>query len=312
MPSLEVLDGGMGHLLKSTGQTIQGLPFAQQFLGSTLASLRCPEIVQEVHASYIKAGCDIITTNNFVATPYHFRKLSFVADYLQVVEAAARCAEEAVRHCATHTRIAGSLPPLGESYLANQNNPEEEFEFYSKTAAVLAPRVDVLLCETMSSAASAMHAAMLAARHGKPVWVSFTLEDDTNAVLRSGEALAEAARAVQEQASIAALLVNCCAPHTISCAMPVIAEVCSGTNTQMGGYANGFRSTTSQWLSQAQSPAIPINPDEYDTDDVMTAPAYKRYARSWVGHGARIVGGCCGLGIAHIKELARLRDEMLC
>jgi S-methylmethionine-dependent homocysteine/selenocysteine methylase len=36
----------------------------------------------------------------------------------------------------------------------------------------------------------------------------------------------------------------------------------------------------------------------------LDPPAYLEFAREWVALGARIVGGCCGIGPEHITLLA--------
>lgn len=76
-----VLDGGMGHLIKTSFNIDSlGLPFAAQFAASNLACLKAPEVVVSAHSAYIDAGCDMITTNNFVSTQYHFAKAKLDED----------------------------------------------------------------------------------------------------------------------------------------------------------------------------------------------------------------------------------------
>jgi S-methylmethionine-dependent homocysteine/selenocysteine methylase len=40
-------------------------------------------------------------------------------------------------------------------------------------------------------------------------------------------------------------------------------------------------------------------------DGVITPEAYARFAGGWLAAGASIVGGCCGVGPEHIRELKR-------
>lgn len=42
---------------------------------------------------------------------------------------------------------------------------------------------------------------------------------------------------------------------------------------------------------------------DYDDGGMITSEAYVRYAREWVAAGASIVGGCCGIGPAHMKAV---------
>jgi methionine synthase I (cobalamin-dependent) len=74
--NLTLLDGGVGHLIKQWGVVIPGLPYDQQFLAGVLALKAAPETVMRAHAAYIDCGCDVITTNNFVATQFSLDKVS--------------------------------------------------------------------------------------------------------------------------------------------------------------------------------------------------------------------------------------------
>ena len=52
-------DGGMGSLLQARGLKPGQLPETW--------NLSHPEILKEIHTSYLQAGCDILTTNTFGA-----------------------------------------------------------------------------------------------------------------------------------------------------------------------------------------------------------------------------------------------------
>ena len=65
----------MGHLLKQEAALHDlGLPYKEQFVSSVLASAKHSQAVVRAHQQYIDAGCSVITTNNFTATPYHFQR----------------------------------------------------------------------------------------------------------------------------------------------------------------------------------------------------------------------------------------------
>ena len=65
-----VMDGAMGTALqarKLTPSDFGGLMFEDCY--ENLIFTR-PDIVQDIHEEYLKAGCDIIETNTFGSTPY--------------------------------------------------------------------------------------------------------------------------------------------------------------------------------------------------------------------------------------------------
>ena len=49
----------------------------------------------------------------------------------------------------------------------------------------------------------------------------------------------------------------------------------------------------------------------WDFDTVIAPDAYLAEARKWVALGARAVGGCCGIGPAHIRLLGERLDRGL-
>jgi S-methylmethionine-dependent homocysteine/selenocysteine methylase len=59
---------------------------------------------------------------------------------------------------------------------------------------------------------------------GKPVWVSFTLEDSTAACLRDKQPLAAAVQQLVGTSRVAALLVSCCAPAAVTAALPTLKQ----------------------------------------------------------------------------------------
>ena len=70
---LHLLDGGMGRELLR-----RGAPFAQPEW-SALALMQAPATVQEVHAAYITAGAETLTTNSYALVPFHIGEERFRA-----------------------------------------------------------------------------------------------------------------------------------------------------------------------------------------------------------------------------------------
>jgi S-methylmethionine-dependent homocysteine/selenocysteine methylase len=49
--------------------------------------------------------------------------------------------------------------------------------------------------------------------------------------------------------------------------------------------------------------------DEYDADGFIFPDAYAHHAQHWLQRGASMVGGCCGVGPAHIQLLRTILDK---
>jgi S-methylmethionine-dependent homocysteine/selenocysteine methylase len=212
---------------------------------------------------------------------------------------ACRLAAEAARSADAPVWIAGSLPPLGGSYRPDRvGSLDAIVPLYREQALLLAPHVDLLLCETMSSAKEARAAATAACETGRPVWVSWTLHEDRSGRLRSGETI-ETAVAALEGLPVSGLLTNCCAPESVTAAMPMLVQ--SGA-PRVGGYANTFLPVPEDWTLDGKSESDGL----LSLRDDLDPAAYARHAGKWLAAGASVIGGCCGTRPAHIEGLREL------
>lgn len=257
----------------------------------------------------------MITVNSFACTEWSLGRIGKAGLQQELLEAAARLARAAATEAASsgsgrQVLVAGCLPPLRESYQAQASGLrafEEMQPEYNLLAGTLKHHCDLLLCETLSTCTEGLAAGTAAAACGLPWWASWTIEDrDDVALLRSGEPLQDAVVAVAELPGLEAVLVNCCSPQAVAAALPVL-KAAAPPGVRIGGYANGFRTTTSEWLeggsSSRAAPAAPA--EDYDADGIILAEAYARHAARWVDLGASIVGGCCGVGPRHIELIRR-------
>ena len=169
---------------------------------------------------------------------------------------------------------------------------------YREQAELLAPHVDLLICETMSSIDEGRAAAAAATRTGKPVWVCWTLHEDRSGRLRSGEAIDKAVKALSDL-PVSGALANCCAPESITRAMSQLVQ--TGMK-YVGGYANTFQPIPEDWNLTGDKKAdgpLGLRPD-LDTE------SYAAHADDWLKAGATVIGGCCGTRPAHIAKLKEL------
>ena len=295
MKTITLLDGGMGRELRFRGVEILDT------IWSANALLTAPEVVREAHVDYIAAGADIITTNTYGVIRADLAKEGIEDRFAELNRLAAELAIEARAASGRDVRIAGALPPLRGSYRADLVGPRDEIEpAYREQAEILAPYVDLFICETMSSAAEGLACATAAVSTGKPVWVSWTLHEDRSGRLRSGESVAEAVAALRGL-PVAGYLANCCPPESISAAMPALAA--TGV-ASVGGYANTFTPVPEDWTLDNANPSgglIGLRED-------LGPDAYAAHAAAWLDAGATVVGGCCGTRPAHIARLRALLD----
>ena len=93
-----LLDGAMGTQLQARGLAAGELP--------ELLCLSHPEVVTDVHAAYVAAGADVVTTNTFGANA---AKLGDAASVEEVFSAAVACARAAAPRY-----VAADLGPTGQ------------------------------------------------------------------------------------------------------------------------------------------------------------------------------------------------------
>ncbi len=294
-----ILDGGMGRQLSRMGAPFR-LPE-----WSALALIEAPQFVSAAHDAFIAAGAQIITTNSYALAPERIGETRFATDGLQLAHLAGRLARTAADRAAERVLVAGSIPPVFESYRPDLFDAERAPAILDVLVAGLAPYVDFWLIETQSSTLESGVALAACARHSKlPVWVSYTLRDEAGRVapaeLRSGESV-ERAVAADLQRGAQAILFNCSQPEAMDAAVRAASAVIadSGRLVRIGVYANAFEPETDTVEPYAGISMM--------RDDV-TPQCYLEWAERWVRSGATIVGGCCGIGPEHIAALrARFR-----
>lgn len=288
--SITILDGGISRELQKLGA-----PFRQPEW-SALALIEAPDYVAQVHEGFAAAGAMVITTNSYAVVPFHIGAERFATKGAALAMLSGHLAREvADRH---GVKVAGSLPPALGSYRPDLFDREAAHQILTVLIKGLSAHVDLWLAETLSSSVEAALVGELLAGDPRPLWLSFTLGDelmaDGRAVLRSGEGVAVVA-ALARTIGAGALLFNCSHPEVMDAAIREAVEHLSGSAIAIGVYANGF-------VKQADDQQA--NVELHAVRDDLDPETYLGWARIWVSAGARIIGGCCGIGAEHIAALS--------
>jgi S-methylmethionine-dependent homocysteine/selenocysteine methylase len=283
-----VLDGGMGRELER-----MGAPFRQPEW-SALALIEDPESVARAHRNFIGAGAQVITTNSYACVPFHLGQERFVAEGSALATRAGQLARAVADECGGSVRVAGSLPPVLGSYRPDLFDVTLAEPIVSMLTAALHPYVDLWLIETTSSIpeANLWLNAIQPYRH-RETWLSFTLADELVedcAVLRSGERVTDAVRATDDR--VTAILFNCSPPEVMEAAL--LEAQATAPHLVLGAYANAFEQ------DEADAGA---NETLHGIRSDLGPDSYAEVATRWVGAGASIVGGCCGISPDHISRL---------
>ena len=229
MREITLLDGSIGQELVLRSQK-KPTP-----LWSTEVLLENPKLVHEIHSEYFRAGSTIATTNTYPVLRDRLEKVGLAHKLEALWESAIKSALDS-RNAHGKGRVAGSIGPLVGSYRPESCPPPEGAEeSYAEIVNALAPSVDLMLLETMSSVSQAEGALRASIKSGLPVWLAMTVDDFNGKVLRSGEDLNEL-RPLLEALTPDALLINCSRPEAVSAAV----ETIKSFGFPFGAYANGF------------------------------------------------------------------------
>lgn len=283
---ITIADGGMGRELQRLGA-----PFRQPEW-SALALIEAPEYVEQAHRLFAEAGAHFVTTNSYAVVPFHIGEERFAERGHELATLAGHCARTVAD--AYGATVAGSLPPAMGSYRADLFEEGAARNIISVLIKALRPYVDFWLAETLSCLDEARLVGTLLSDDPLPLWLSFTLEDEGAAMLRSGESIEDAVRLAQ-QSGAAALLFNCSAPEVMDDAVRRAKAALEDDAIRIGVYANGFAHT--------EQP-VAANGGLRDIRADLDPASYRAFARQWIASGATIVGGCCGIGPDHIKALS--------
>ena len=289
-----ILDGAIGTELERLGARMdQGVWCARALADS-------PELVHEVHRRYIEAGADVITTNSYSATREAMQRHGLAAHFEEWNRRSARIAlEERDRSPRSGSvAVAGSVSSYGRFDALDWEPLVDHFR--AQGEILVEEGVDLLILESLGSIARTVRAMVSATKDlGVPVWVALScLRDrDTGAVMHgieeSGDAaegaetygpLAEAVGEVMSVGGSAVLMMHSVRDVTED-AVKVLRAAWSGP---VGAYPNAGYWTRPNWTFV----------------DQMSPEVYLANARRWVDAGAAIVGGCCGVGVEHIRAVA--------
>ena len=283
-----ILDGSMGNeLLKRTSNPSSGLWSAQFLIDS-------PNLVKEVHQAYVDVGAQVITTNTYSTIPSYLEKENKTHLMKDLIKKAGAIAREVADANNQETLVAGSLPPLDESYRPDLVPEEKEsIPIYEELIEELNAYVDIFLCETVSSIAETsniLKAVKNKAKQDKKIWLSWTLLEDKSCTLRSKETIEEAFQ-LAESFNPDAYLFNCTDPNAITEGIKKLSKL---TEKTIGCYPNVF-GVPFDWTLDNDVQVEPRN---------LSVEQFVQYKNLWEDLGASIIGGCCGLGPEYIKAVS--------
>ena len=265
-------DGGMGTLLQAKGLKAGELP--------ELWNITHPEIIKDIHLSYLRAGSNIITSNTFGANCLKFDNLE------EIVSSAIANAKNAIaefegdkEECFVALDIGPTgkmLEPLGDMKF------EDAVEVFRKTAELGEKYgADLVIIETMNDSYETK-AAVLACKENTslPIFVSNVF--DENKKLMTG---------AEPKAMIAMLE---------GLGADVIGMNCSLGPRQMLEVAKEYTQYASIPVTVSPNAGMPRNENGKTVFDV-SPEEFSDVMKEIALMGASVLGGCCGTTPEYIR-----------
>ena len=269
-----VCDGAMGTMLYAKGVFIN-----KSFDALNLSS---SELVSEVHQEYILAGADIIETNTFGANRMKLGSFG-LADKLHAINLeGVRIARGAAQDRAY---VAGSIGPLGVRIEPwGKTGVDQARDGFEEQAHALAEGgVDLFILETFRDL-NEIGAAIDAVRgvSDRPIVAQMTTEEDGNTP--DGTPPEQFAPELERRGATM-IGVNCAVGPAPM--LETIERMAAVTTLKLSAQPNAGRPR-----------------DVEGRNLYLCSPEYMAsYARRFILHNVRIVGGCCGTTPEHIRPI---------
>lgn len=294
-----VLDGATGTELQRRGAPMD----AAAWCGP--ATLEHHALLSEIHRDYIEAGADVVTANTFAASRLMLSGAGLGDRVGEVVARAVEAAQRARKQAGSESTVAvaGSLSHMvpvaaGTDVVDPDLVPNGAViadAFHEIAGHLKAAGCDHIMLEMMYNPHRTPLVVKAAQETGLPVWFGASARRGKN-----GEVLAFDKLEDVPLETIAAMI-----PQT---GIDVAGIMHTGSDL-MADALDVIRARFSGPLSAYPDSGYFAAPD-WRFVEVIDPVELEAYYANWLAQGARLIGGCCGTGLDHVRAAAAARDEL--
>src|ERR1044072_2866646 len=332
-----LLDGAMGTMIQQynpseaeyRGERV-GDWKGKDLKGSLeLLNLTRPQVVEEIHSAYLKAGADVVETNTFSGTTVGLHDFLFQSEptsgrkdqeffqrvvddadlralvhemNLKAAQIARRAADRVANETGQQRFVAGSMGPLpvAGSISPDVNDPafravsfdQLRQTYFDEAKALLEAGLDLLIVETIFDTLNGK-AAVFA------ISDAFEQTGRNVPLMISGTVIDKSGRNLSGQTVEASLI-------SIAHAQPLIVGLnCSLGPDEMEPFVEELARISPYYMSAYPNAGLPdpLSPTGFPETAETFAPKVAKWAENgWLN----MVGGCCGTTPDHIRALAKL------
>ena len=290
-----ILDGAMGANLQ-----VRTLDLERDWLGheniSEVLNFSRPDVIQEIHESFLDVGCDAVETNTFGGNKIVMAEAGMETRVFENNRVAAEVARRACDKFETPDRpryVIGSIGPGTKILTLGMTTWETMLDSYAEQMrGLLAGGADLFLIETQQDmlaikcAIAAANVAMNDAGRRVPIMVQASFDQDNGNQMLTGSDPSALVAAFLPYDEIDVLGLNCAfGPYDLAESTRFIAE------------------NWPRFVSVLPNAGLPVMVDGKSHFPMTPADFTKGMLRFVNDFGVNIVGGCCGTMPEHLKML---------
>src|SRR5712671_974470 len=286
-----VYDGAMGTNIQSRNPTLDD--YWGKANCSEVMVLSRPDIIRDIHADFLRVGCDIVETNTFGGSRIVLTEFELPDRVHEINMKAAQLAKEVALQFSTKDRprfVAGSMGPTTKLPSLGHISFEAMAAAYEEQAAALIEGgVDVLLIETCQDllqtkiATIGVLEAMRKSGKRLPVTVQVTLQESGTMLL--GTEIGAALTALE--------------PFDVE----ILGLNCATGPKEMNDAVRYLALNSTKEVSVLPNAGLPHNEGGHAVYKLTPAELAEYHKHFVVDYGVRIVGGCCGTTPEHLKAV---------
>ncbi len=281
------IDGGLSGELEKRGHDLSDKLWSARLLRDE------PDAIAQVHQDYVAAGARVIITASYQASRKGFTQFGLTEQKAdELIGLSVTLAKRVADKAKNKVWVAASVGPYGavlgggQEYVGNYGVSHQDLvDFHAQRIDVLAQaNPDLFACETIPDLVEVKALLeVLSAYPHIPAWITMSAKDGAQTCV--GQDISELAKAVKKYPNVVAIGINCTMPEFVT---PLFEKLSAVTDLPLVIYPNTGRvwdGIARCWIGEGHS----------------TLPT--QIISEWVELGAKLIGGCCGLGPDAIEAI---------
>jgi methionine synthase I (cobalamin-dependent) len=283
----QIIDGGTGTEIERQGVPMNSVAWSAE------AVLTRPDIVLDVHKTFLMAGADLLIANCFSASLHNLEAANLADRFNRINTQAVHIAKEAVKSIGTDCLVAGAISTTTFSgaldYSRLPSGSKAILQYAEQAEIQVQAGAELIILEMMRDIKQTTYALEGALKSNVPVWIGFSCiagSDGIVYLLDTDIPLQSALNEIPIEMAHAVGIMHTLVEHTPA-ALNTLKSIWTGRTF---AYPHAGYFEMPNWVFQ----------------DVITPAEFAKIGQSLLNDGVDAVGGCCGISPQHIDALSSL------